>query len=125
MKVFLAANIIGVSDVKKASKWYADVFGMKLLELKPPHFCEMKLGKSHFLIEKSSRKRPVGFQNVPIGVKVSAIIGVDNIQIFINKCKKKGVKVINDPMKQPWGGWNAIIHDPDGNEFVIDQDEWD
>ena len=82
MKIYLAANIIGVSNVEKASRWYADVFGMKMTEMKPPYFCEMKLGKDYFLIEKHSPERPVGFQDIPTGVRVSAIIGVDDIKKF-------------------------------------------
>lgn len=122
MKIFLTANIIGVNDVVTASKWYDDVFGMKLIELKPPYFCHMKLGKEDFLIEKHSPERPIGFQDIPTGVRVSAIIGTDNIKEFINSCKKKGVKIIHEPISQEWGGWNAIIQDPFGNEFIIDQE---
>ena len=125
MKTYLSANIIGVSNVEKASKWYADIFGMELVELKPPSFCEMKLGNNYFLIEKHSPERPVGFQEIPTGVRVSAIIGVDDIKAFIDEIKSKGIKVVHEPMHQSWGGWNAVIQDPDGNEFIIDQDEWD
>lgn len=106
-----------------ASKWYKDIFGMKLIKLKPPYFCHMKLGKEDFLIEKHSPERPIGFQEIPTGVRVSAIIGTDNIKQFINKARKKGVKIVHEPIHQEWGGWNAIIQDPDGNEFIIDQDE--
>lgn len=124
MKIFLAANIIGVLDVEKASKWYADILGMELVQLKPPYFCEMKLGDASFLLEKHSPERPVGFQDIPTGVRVSAIIGVDNIKEFIKEARKKRVKVIHEPVHQSWGGWNAVIQDLDGNEFIIDQDEW-
>ena len=123
MKIYLSANIIGVRDVKKASKWYSDIFNMKLIELKPPYYCEMKLGEAYFLIEKHSPERSIGFQEIPTGVRVSAIIGVDDIKSFIKKVKSKRVKVINNPVQQEWGGWNAIIQDPDGNEFIIDQDK--
>lgn len=125
MKVFLAANIIGVKDIQKASRWYSEIFGMELVEMKPPYFCEMKLGDSTFLIEKHSPERPQGFQDIPTGVRVSTIIGVDDIKKFIEFVKSKGVKVIYEPVLQSWGGWNAIIQDLDGNEFIIDQDEWD
>lgn len=124
MKPYLAANIIGVSDVERASKWYARIFDMQLVELKPPYFCEMKLGEAYFLIEKNSPERPLGFQDIPTGVRVSAIIGVDDIKAFIDEVKSKGVKVIHESVHQSWGGWNAVIQDPDGNEFIIDQDEW-
>ena len=98
---------------------------MELIELKLPYFCEMKLGDAHFLIEKHSPERPPGFQDIPTWVRVSAIIGVDDIVWFIDEVTQKGVKVIHAPIQQSWGWWNAIIQDPDGNEFIIDQDEWE
>ena len=123
MKIFLTANIIGVNDVIKASKWYNDIFGMKVIELKPPYFCHMKLQDADFLIEKHSPERPIGFQDIPTGVRVSAIIGTNDIKQFIEIIRRKGVKIVNEPIHQEWGGWNAIIQDPYGNEFIIDQDE--
>ena len=122
VKIFLSANIIGVTNIKKASKWYADIFGMKLVELKLPYFCEMKLGNATFLIEKHSLERPNAFQKIPLGVKVSAIIGVDDIHACIKHMKKKKVKVIQEPVLQTWGAWNAIIEDPDKNQFILDKD---
>ena len=123
MKIFLSANIIGVSDVEKASKWYSKIFGMKLVTLKLPHFCHMRLGRNDFLIEQHSLDRPVGFQNIPTGVRISAIIGVDDIHKFIKHVKKNKVKIIHEQVKQKWGGWNAIIRDPYKNEIIIDQDD--
>src|SRR3989338_8355532 len=122
MNIFLAANIIGVNDVEKASKLYADIFGMKLVKMKLPYFCEMQLGDSSFLIEKYSPERPLGFQEIPTGVRVSAIIGVDDIKTFIEEVTKKGVHVVEGLTYQSWGGINAVIQDPDGNEFILDQD---
>lgn len=121
MKSFLSANLIGVHNVEEASKWYADIFGMELVELKPPYFCEMKLGEHHFLIEKHSPEREPGFQEIPTGVRVSAIIGVENMQSFVKEAKEKGVTIVQEPVQQPWG-WNAIIADPYGNEFILDQE---
>ncbi|HLC84827.1 MAG TPA: VOC family protein [Candidatus Nanoarchaeia archaeon] len=122
MRTFLSANLIGVSDIQKASQWYATVFGMTLVEMKPPYFCEMALGDNHFLIEKHSPERPVGFQNIPMGVRISAILGVEDIYKFMTHAKKHHVTIIHEPVHQIWGGWNAIIKDPDGNEIIIDQD---
>lgn len=124
MKLFLAANIIGVTDVEVAKDWYASIFGMTLVELKLPYFCEMKFGEQHFLLEKQSGERAIAFQEIPTGVRVSAIIGTDDIHAFIKMLHEKGVPIIQEPVQQEWGGWNAIIADPDGNEFIIDEDEW-
>lgn len=121
-KLFLSANLIGVEDVEKAKQWYEEVFGMETVTYKPPYFLEMSLGEATFLIEKQSPERAPGFQHIPTGVRVSSVIGVADLQSFINEVKSKGVRVVLEPVKQGWGGWNAVIADPDGNEWILDQD---
>ena len=121
MDIKLGANLIGVKDVTKAKAWYAKVFGMKVVEFRPPEFLEMKLGKNTFYIETANPKRAKGFEEeFNVGGRSSAIFEVENIHKFIQKCKKLGVKVVVEPVKQFWGDWNAVIADPDGNEFTID-----
>ncbi|MBM3232778.1 VOC family protein [Candidatus Pacearchaeota archaeon] len=58
-----------------------------------------------------------------IGGRSSAIFDVDDIHEFIEKCEKQSVQIVIRPVKQFWGSWNAVIADPDGNEFIIDQEE--
>ena len=125
MVIKLGANLIGVKDVTKAKDWYSKVFGMKVVEFRPPEFLEMKLGKNIFYIETANPKRAKGFEkefNTGINRRSSAIFEVDSIRKFIQKCRKFKVKIIVEPVKQFWGSWNAVIADPDGNEFTIDGD---
>ncbi|MBM3230365.1 hypothetical protein FJZ22_01780 [Candidatus Pacearchaeota archaeon] len=123
MKITLGANLIGVKDILKAKKWYAQVFGMKTVECRPPEFLEMTLGKNTFYIETKNPKRAKGFEEeFRVGERSSAIIVVSDMHAFIKKCKKLKVTIIVQPVQQFWGGWNAVIADPDGNEFIIDQD---
>ena len=124
MKISLGANLIGVKNITKAQEWYTKVFGMKTVECRPPEFLEMKLGTNTFYIETKNPKRAKGFEEeFRVGERSSAIIAVSNMQAFIQKCKKLKVKILVQPIKQFWGGWNAVIADPDGNEFIIDQDD--
>lgn len=124
MKISLGANLIGVKDILKARAWYTKVFGMKTVECRPPEFLEMKLGTNTFYIETKNPKRAQGFkEEFRVGERSSAIIAVSDIKKFIANCKKLKVKIIVPPVKQFWGGWNAVIADPDGNEFIIDQDD--
>ena len=78
--------------------------------------------KNIFYIETYNDKRAEGFKDVKIGGRLSAIFKVDDIKNYIEELRSKGVKILVEPIEQFWGGWNAIISDPDGNEFVIDQD---
>ena len=119
----LGANLIFVTDVEKAKKWYEDVFGMQVVEFRPPEFLEMKLGEDTFYIETHNDKRAQGFSDVKIGGRHSAVFEVENIKEVIEKLRTKGCKIVVEPVQQFWGGWNAVIADPDGNEFILDDDK--
>lgn len=123
MKLKLGANLIFVKDISKSIGFYQKVLGMKIIEYRPPEFLEMKLGKNTFYIETYNPKRAEGFKDVKIGGRTSIVFEVDNIKKFIEKCKRNNINVVIEPVKQFWGGWNAVIADPDGNEFTIDEDK--
>lgn len=122
-KFELSANIFFVTDLERSKKWYEDIFGMEVVEYRPPEFLEMKLGDKTFYIETYNEKRSEGFKEVHIGGRMSAIFAVNNLKDVIEELRKKDVKIVVEPVQQFWGGWNAIIADPDGNEFVLDDDE--
>ena len=122
-KFSLSANIFFVSDLERSKKWYEDVFGMEVVEFRPPEFLEMRLGSATFYIETHNEKRADGFKDVHIGGRMSAIFAVDDLKDVVEVLRGKGVKIVVEPVQQFWGGWNAVIADPDGNEFVLDDDE--
>lgn len=116
----LGANLIWVSDVARAKKWYEDIFGMVAAEYRPPEFLEMKLGDATFYIEAVNDKRAPGLQHVAVGGRHTAVFVVENIKKVIDDMRSKGVRVVVEPVQQYWGDWNAVIADPDGNEFILD-----
>jgi predicted enzyme related to lactoylglutathione lyase len=74
-------------------------------------------------LKQKNPKRAKGFkEEFNVGQRSSAIFAVPNMKAFIAKCRKLKVKIVVEPVQQLWGGWNAVIADPDGNEFIIDQD---
>lgn len=119
----LSANIIYVTDLPRAKAWYESVLGMEVIEYRPPEFLEMKLGKATFYIETENDKREPGFKEAHIGGRLSAILAVKGLPEAIDKLRQQGVRIVVEPVQQFWGGWNAVIADPDGNEFVLDDDE--
>ena len=123
MNVKLGANLIFVSDLERAKHWYENNFGMETIQYRPPEFLKMKLGGNIFYIETKSDKRAEGFKEVYIGGRSSMVFEVANIQEVIRELKEKGVKIVVEPVQQFWGGWNAVIADPDGNEFILDDDK--
>ncbi len=95
---------------------------MEVVEYRPPEFLEMKLGSNTFYIETQDKKRAEGFREAHIGGRISAIFHVPNLKETIELWRKQGIPIIVEPVQQFWGGWNAIIADPDGNEFILDDD---
>lgn len=119
----LSANIFYVTDLPRAKAWYGSVLGMEVIEYRPPEFLEMKLGNAVFYIETENEKREDGFKEAHIGGRMSAIFTVKDLPRVIENLRSQGVRVVVEPVQQFWGGWNAVIADPDGNEFVLDDDE--
>ena len=96
---------------------------MEVVEYRPPEFLEMKLGDATFYIETHNDKRERGFKEASIGGRMSAVFAVDHLKDLIEELRAKGVRIVVEPVQQFWGGWNAVIADPDGNEFVLDDDK--
>lgn len=119
----LAANLIFVNDVAAAQAWYEKVLGMEHVSSRLPEFLEMKLGENTFWIETHNDKRAEGFNEVKIGGRHSAVFAVEDIKKTIEEMRAKGVTIVREPVQQFWGGWNAVIADPDGNEFILDEDK--
>lgn len=125
MGMRLGANIFFVTDLGRSKKWYEDVFGMETVEYRPPEFLEMKLGDAVFYIETDNDRRAEGFKKASVGGRMSAIFHVDGLVAAVETMRAKGVRIVVEPVQQFWGGWNAVIADPDGNEFVLDDDPED
>ncbi len=117
----LEANVIFVSDVPRAEAWYARVLGMVTVELRPPEFLQMRLGQHSFYIETPSPRRAPGFEGGPVGGRSSVVFGVADVAAFCRFAAAEGATIRVAPVKQHWGGVNAVIADPDGNEFVLDE----
>ncbi len=122
MKARVEATLIFVTDVEASRAWYQDVFGMTVGEYNPPNFQEMVLDGQSFYLESMNDKWAEGFRTPRIGGRHTCVFQVDDIRAAVDECKAKGVRVVVEPVQQFWGGWNAVIADPDGNEFVLDQD---
>lgn len=123
MNIKLGMNLIGVSDLEKAKVWYQNIFGMELVEYKPPSFMEMRLGDNLFNIEIYSDEREDGFKEVPVGGLKSCVFQVEHMDEFMDNCKKYAVTIPIEPVLQSFGWWTAKIQDPDGNIFIIESED--
>jgi hypothetical protein len=41
------------------------------------------------------------------------------VDLLINSLREKGVKIVREPQKVTWGGYNSYIADPDDNLWEI------
>ena len=123
MNVSLGAHLIFVSDVQASKTFYRDILGLKLVE-ENPHFTEYTLPGGRLYVEEKNPDRAKGFEGVHIGGPTGVVFAVDDIHAVIDEFRRANVTVLVEPVRQVWGGWNAIITDADGNQFILDEDEF-
>lgn len=120
-KVKLGVLLIGVSDLNKARPFYETVFGMKIKDFRPP-FMQGELGDIEFNVEENAEYRSYDWGMKNIGNRKSFTFQVEDIFGFLQEAEKAGAKIVEKPIKQEWGWYDAVISDMDGNEFVIEQE---
>ncbi len=101
--------------------FYRDILGLSLVE-ENPHFTEYHIDGGTLYVEEKNPERAKGFDQVRIGGATGIVLAVDDIRSVIEELRLKGVQIIVEPVEQLWGGWNAVIADADGNEFILDED---
>lgn len=120
-KIKIGVMLIGVSDLKKAKPFYEKVFGIQAVDFRPP-FMQGRLGDSEFNIEENADYRSKDWAKHNIGGRKTFTFQVEDIFEFIKNAKDAGATVVEEPVKQKWEWYDAVIADPDGNEFVIEQE---
>lgn len=119
--ISLGSLLIGVSDLNKARTFYEKVFNMKTIEFRPP-FMQADLNGVEFNIEEDADYRKKDWSKNNVGGRKAFSFYVDDIFEFVDNAKSNGAHVVEEPKKEPWGWYDAIISDQDGNEFVISQE---
>jgi predicted enzyme related to lactoylglutathione lyase len=109
-----------VSDLARAVAFYRDVLGL------PLQFEHAEFGYASFAPEGMrfgvacvDRKAPE-FAAL-VGRHTGIGLGVPDVDAAHRALVAKGVRFTTAPAKQPWGGYMAILADPDGNLFYLDQ----
>jgi len=47
------------------------------------------------------------------------VIVENDLKTACAQLKSRGVEFVHEPTKQPWGVWDAMIRDPDGNDILL------
>lgn len=128
---------IHASDVEKAKKFYSDVFGWEMQQMGGEYgnYVLVMTGPGPDEMAKGVKMQDVGINGgmmmrnapkPPAGVGPNSfvcIVGVNNIDTYIEKAKKAGASVHMDKMHVPHVGDVAYFADPDGNLFGMIQPE--
>ena len=116
----ISSILIGVTSLEKARPFYEKVFGFSFDEFRPP-YSSVTFDGMEFNIEENAPVRDAGWAGKNIGGRKSVSFETDNVETFIAVAVENGAKIIKAPVDTPWQWREAIIADPDGNEFLIEQ----
>jgi predicted enzyme related to lactoylglutathione lyase len=106
-----------VSDLSRAVSFFRDTVGLPLEFSSPEHgYASFDAGNIRLGIalpgpgnvELVGRHTGIGFEVADLEAEHARLSGL-------------GVLFTMPPTRQPWGGFMALISDPDGNIFYLDQ----
>jgi predicted enzyme related to lactoylglutathione lyase len=106
-----------VSDLKQAVEFYESRLGLTLEHAAEEHgYASFRAGNIHLglavagagQLELVGRHTGVGF-------------AVDDLEAEHARLSELGVSFSEPPTRQPWGGFMALMTDPDGNVYYLDE----
>ncbi|MDG3044532.1 MULTISPECIES: VOC family protein [Bacillus] len=115
-------TILYVNDVEASIQFYHHILGLPI-KLRVESYVEFDTGEVTLSINsRQDVKEALGLP-VPEAVSSSQTfeIGfvVDDVNETIASLKEKGVPVIKEPAKKPWGQTVSYVSDPDGHFIEI------
>lgn len=116
----VSSILIGVSDLHKARPFYEQVFGFEFREFRPP-FASAFLDGVEFNLEENADYRSPDWATMYIGGRKHVSFKTDNLESFLEKAVSLGARMIHAVEEKPWGWKEAVVADPDGNEFIVEQ----
>jgi lactoylglutathione lyase len=113
--------IVSTADMTRALEFYRDLLGGVVSFEYPgpagtPVYVGIDLGGSH-----------VGVGLAPEAARgelprpISLWVYTDDCDAAVERFRRSGVRVVEEPVDQPWGERVARVLDPDGNEIIIGQ----
>ena len=115
---------LGVRDYETSKRFYTEILGWKPSSSSNEDVTFLQAGGvvlSIFQREKLAEDALVdpegnGFAGFTLAYNAQSEAEVDEI---INSLKAKGVKILKEPQKVFWGGYNSYFADPDGNCWEV------
>ena len=106
-----------VTDLSRALGFYRDALGLTVQFSSPEHgYASVAAGDVRLgLAVPGEEQRDLIGRHTGIGLEV------DDLRREHTRLNDLGVAFAMPPTKQPWGGFMALVCDPDGNVFYLDQ----
>jgi len=106
-----------VGDLVRAIEFYERKLGFKLQVSSPEHgYASFTVGGLRFGIAV-----PGPEQHELVGRHTGVGLAVSDLEAEHGRLVNLGVRFTLPPTKQPWGGFMALVEDPDGNVFYLEQ----
>jgi len=108
---------IFVSDLPRAVEFYQGKLGLELEFSSPEHgYASFSAGAVRLGIAV-----PGPDEAALVGRHTGVGMDVANLDSEYKRLTELGVNFTMSPTRQPWGGFMALMSDPDGNIFYLDQ----
>ncbi len=111
---------IATDNPQRAKKFYESLFGWKMEG--PPGMTDYYLIETEDLSGNRGVGGGLGKRGDP-SQRITAYIGVDNIDKYSKKVAALGGKVLQSKMTVPGWGYLAVCMDTEGNTFGLWQDD--
>ena len=106
-----------VSDLDRSIDFYREKLGLEVQHAAPEHgYAALSGGPVQLgLAVAGADQQDLVGRHTGVGLAVSDLAGEHA------RLSRLGVVFTMPPTKQPWGGFMALLADPDGNVFYLDE----
>jgi catechol 2,3-dioxygenase-like lactoylglutathione lyase family enzyme len=115
----VAVVSVPVSDQDRARRFFVDTLGFELLRdddsVPGLRWLQVRPGDGSVSLTLVD-----WFESMPAGSSRGLVLTVPNLIESYSELVDRGVTFDSPPQKRPWGT-ETVFHDPDGNEFVLQQ----
>jgi lactoylglutathione lyase len=109
--------ILSTPNLARALSFYRDLLGATVTYQFPadgdPEYVGLALGRSHLGIGQQTE--PGDAANDRISLWVYA----QDCDLALERLRASGVRIVHEPIDQPWGERMATVVDPDGNRVIV------
>jgi lactoylglutathione lyase len=110
--------IVTVRDLSRARHFYRDLLGGQETYRFPaegePVYIGLRIGDRDLGLAEASGERPAGG-----GGPIELCAYAEDCDRAVAHLREHGVKIVEEPVDQPWGERMARVADPDGNILII------